>query len=187
VSGRFTLRATPIAGVVVVTRQRLGDARGFLERLFCTVELEAAGWTGPISQINRTRTEASGTLRGLHYQHPPYAETKLVACTAGAVFDVAVDLRAASPTFGKWHAETLTADNGAALLVPPGCAHGFQTLVDGVEMFYLHSVAYSAKAEGGVRFDDPALGIDWPLAGPALSARDISHPLLDIDFKGLHV
>jgi len=186
-SARFTLRTTPIAGVVVVTRQRLGDARGYLERLFCAAELAAIGWTGPIAQINRTRSESRGTLRGLHYQHPPHAEAKLIFCTAGAVFDVAVDLRAGSPTFCKWHAETLTVDNGEALLIPPGCAHGFQTLTDGVEMLYLHSVAYAADAEDGVRFDDPTLGIDWPLAGPTLSARDALHPPLNAAFKGLHV
>ena len=106
----------------------MGDARGFLSRLFCAEELRAAGWTGPIAQINHTHTARKGTVRGMHFQYPPHAEMKLVSCLRGEVWDVAVDIRAGSQTFLRWHAEILSADNGRALLIPQGFAHGFQAL-----------------------------------------------------------
>jgi dTDP-4-dehydrorhamnose 3,5-epimerase len=124
-------------------------------------------------------------VRGLHYQRAPYAEMKLVSCTRGAVWDVAVDLRAGSPTFLRWHAERLSADEGTALLVPEGCAHGFQALVDDVELVYCHSAAYVLEAEGGLHAQDPRLAIDWPLPVEGLSARDASHPPIGGDFRGV--
>ncbi len=175
-SARFTVIDTTIAGVRLIERQRVGDARGFLERLFCADELVGAGWVWPIVQINRTRTERRGTIRGMHFQRPPAAEAKLVTCVGGAVFDVALDLRDGSPTYGQAHAETLSEDNRRTLLIPPGCAHGFQALEDGAELLYLHSAAYAPAHEGGVDARDPALGIAWPTADPTLSDRDRGHP-----------
>jgi dTDP-4-dehydrorhamnose 3,5-epimerase len=170
-----------------VRRERLGDARGRFERLFCADELRAAGWTRPVAQVNRTVTAHRATVRGLHYQRAPYAEMKLVSCTRGAVWDVAVDLRAGSPTFLRWHAERLSADEGTALLVPEGCAHGFQALVDDVELVYCHSAAYVLEAEGGLHAQDPRLAIDWPLPVEGLSVRDASHPPIGGDFRGVDI
>ena len=184
---RFTVTDLPPAGLKCVTRQRLGDARGFLARLFCAEELALAGWKKPIAQINHTHTAKRGTLRGMHYQVPPYAEMKLVSCIRGEVFDVAVDLRAGSSTFLQWHAETLSADNGRALLIPEGFAHGFQTLSDDCEMLYLHTAAHAPDAEAGLRIDDPRLGIAWPLPVAELSLRDREHPMLTPQFKGMDV
>ena len=184
---RITIADLSLAGLKRVTRQRLGDARGFLSRLFCAEELALAGWQKPIVQINHTYTAKRGTVRGMHYQNPPHAEMKLVSCIRGEVFDVAVDLRAASPTFLQWHAETLSADNGRALLIPEGFAHGFQTLSDDCEMLYLHTAAYAPHAEAGLRADDPRLGVAWPLPIAELSARDREHPLLTPQFKGMDV
>ena len=130
---RFTIEHLPLQGLQRVTRQRLGDARGFLARLYCAEELARAGWRQPIAQINHTATAARGTVRGMHFQRPPHAEMKLVSCIRGEAWDVAVDLRADSETFLHWHAERLSAENGHALLIPEGFAHGFQTLSDDVE------------------------------------------------------
>lgn len=184
---RLTIEPTPIAGLLRVKRQRLGDARGDLTRLFCADELLAAGWTEPLMQINLTRTRHRGTVRGLHYQRPPHAENKLVQCLRGEVFDVAVDLRRGSPTFLQWHAERLSDDNDLALLIPAGFAHAFQTLTDDVEMLYAHSAAYVADAEGGLDVRDPRLAIAWPLPVDGLSARDAGHPGLTGAFHGLVV
>jgi dTDP-4-dehydrorhamnose 3,5-epimerase len=182
---RFEVSTTPLAGVQLVHRQRVGDARGFLARLFCADELRAAGWAKPVAQINHTVTQRRGTVRGLHFQHPPHAEMKLVSCLRGEVWDLAVDLRAGSPTFLQWHAAPLSADNGQALLIPEGFAHGFQTLTDDVEMLYCHSTAYTSRAEGGLNPRDPRLAIAWPLAIAEISARDAGHPMLDAAFKGV--
>ena len=182
---RLAVEDTPIAGLKRVQRMRLGDARGFLSRLFCADELSDAGWSAPVAQINHTRTEQRATVRGLHFQHPPRAEKKLVHCLRGEVWDVAVDLRRGSPTFLRWHAERLSAENGVALLIPEGFAHGFQTLADDVEMLYVHSVAYAASEEGGVHPRDPLLAIEWPLPIEQLSPRDGAHSPLPADFAGL--
>lgn len=184
---RLTITNLPLAGLKRVERQRLGDSRGYLTRLFCTEELKPAGWIKPIAQINHTFTATRGTLRGMHFQHPPYAEMKLVSCIRGAIWDVMVDLRAGSPTFLRWHAEQLSAENSSALLIPEGFAHGFQALTDNVELLYCHSECYDAQAEGGLKPTDPRLGIAWPLDIVELSARDAGHPLITSDFGGLRV
>lgn len=173
-SSRFEITQTPLAGLKLLTRKRMGDHRGWLERLFCADELKEAGWAWPVAQINRTMTARRGTVRGMHFQHAPHEEAKLVTCLRGEVFDVAVDVRPGSPTFGRWHGEYLSAENASALLLPPGFAHGFQTMTDDVEMFYIHSTAYAPAAEDGVRADDPFVGIEWPLAIAERSERDMS-------------
>lgn len=184
-ASRFERQATPLSGLVQLTRRRLGDERGFLSRLFCATELADAGWSAPVQQVNHTHTRRRGTVRGLHFQRPPMAEAKLVSCLRGAVLDVAVDLREGSPTFLQWHAATLSADNGRALLIPEGFAHGFQTLVDDVEMLYCHSAAYCAAAEGGLHPLDERLGIAWPLPVAELSQRDDAHRRIGADFEGV--
>ncbi|MDR7308884.1 dTDP-4-dehydrorhamnose 3,5-epimerase [Rhodoferax saidenbachensis] len=182
---RFTRTETPLAGLLCLERQVLGDARGFLTRLFCAEELADAGWTGAVAQVNHTYTAQRGVVRGLHFQHPPHAETKLVTCIRGAVWDVAVDVRAGSPTFLQWHAVELSAQNHRSLLIPQGFAHGFQTLTEDCEMVYLHSAPYVAQAEAGLSAQDPRLAIVWPLPIAELSPRDAQHPLLNALFKGL--
>ncbi len=182
---RFTVIETGIGGLRIVERQRLGDERGFLSRLFCAEELASAGWDKPVAQINHTWTQARGTVRGLHFQRPPHAEMKLVTCLRGAVWDVGLDLRSGSPTFLQWRAVELSADNGRALLIPQGFAHGFQALTDDCELLYLHSAPYAAQAEGGLSATDPALGIDWPLPIALRSGRDEHHPCVTPEFTGL--
>lgn len=172
---RFEVMDTSLAGLQLVRRQKFGDLRGFLSRLFCAAELAAAGWALPIAQINYTFTSRQGTVRGMHFQRPPHAEAKLVSCLRGEVWDVAVDLRAGSPTFLHWHAERLSADNGQALLIPPGFAHGFQALSDNVELLYCHSAAHAPQSEAGLHPQDDRVGITWPLPITELSARDAGH------------
>lgn len=180
---RFFIGETPLEGLKVITRGRVGDHRGFLSRIFCAEELAHAGWRKPIAQINHTLTQRQGTVRGMHFQRAPYAEMKLVNCIRGTVFDVAVDLRASSETFLRWHAEELTPDNGRSLLIPEGFAHGFQALSDDCELVYLHSAAYAPGAEAGVNPLDPRLGVSWPLPITEMSARDAGHPMLN-DYRG---
>lgn len=175
---RFHIQTTPIADLKVVTRQILGDARGFLSRLFCADALSQVGWTKPIAQINQTYTAKKGTVRGMHFQYPPHAEMKLVSCLKGEVWDVAIDLRQNSLTFLKWHAERLSAENHHALLIPEGFAHGFQALTDDVEMLYCHSAAYCREAEDGLNPLDARLGITWPLPITEISERDKKHQLI---------
>jgi dTDP-4-dehydrorhamnose 3,5-epimerase len=184
-SPSLTVSDTPIAGVRSVERITRSDARGSLTRLFCARDLEQAGWPEPIAQINHSRTAARGSIRGLHYQLPPGAERKLVSCIRGEIFDVAVDLRRGSPTFLHWHGETLSAANGRALLIPEGCAHGFQALSDDVELIYLHSTFYAPELEAGVSPFDPQLAISWPLPVTAISDRDTGHPPLSSAFEGI--
>ncbi len=184
---RFEIADLPLAGLKRVERRPLADARGFLARLFCAGELAAAGWTGPVAQINHTLTVSRGTLRGLHYQRPPHAEMKLVSCLRGEVWDVAVDLRPDSPTYLRWHAERLSADNHRALLIPEGFAHGFQALTDGVELLYCHSMPYAPDAEAGLNALDPRLAITWPLAVAERSARDGGLPDTDESFAGVRL
>lgn len=182
---RFAIEPTPIAGVYSVTRRRLADERGFLSRLFEPDELALAGWRGPIAQINETGTIRAGTVRGLHFQRPPHAEMKLVSCLCGRILDVAVDLRKASPTYLRSVAMELSQENGRALLIPEGCAHGFQALTDDVRMIYLHSAPYAAAYEDGLDALDPALGIQWPLPVVNRSPRDETLPRIGPGFEGV--
>ena len=177
---RLQVTDTPLDGVRLVQRQRIGDARGFLERLFCAHELAAAGWMRPVAQINHTLTQHRGTVRGLHFQQAPHAEMKLVSCLRGEVWDVAVDLRADSPTYLRWHAEILSPANGRAMLIPEGCAHGFQALSDEAELVYCHSSCHRPQAEAGLHPLDVQLGITWPLPVARLSDRDAGQPSVSI-------
>lgn len=182
---RFDIHAMPISGLQLLQRKPIGDERGYLERLFCADELQRLMPGRHIVQINHTFTANRGTVRGMHFQHPPYAETKFVSCLRGEIFDVAVDIRHDSPTFLQWHAEILSAENHKTLVIPEGFAHGFQTLSDNCEMLYFHTAPYYAQAEDGLNAKDPKLAIKWPLDMTSLSERDSSHALLTSEFKGL--
>lgn len=182
---RFDIRPTSIAGVTVIERQPREDHRGFLSRFYCEEEFAAAGVTRSIRQINHTLTRRRGTIRGLHFQQPPYAELKVVSCLRGEIFDVAVDLRAGSPTFLRWHGERLSAANHRALVVPEGFAHGFQALTDDCEILYLVTAAYEPAAESAVNALDPRVGIAWPLPIADMSDRDRAHSMLTSAFRGI--
>lgn len=184
-NSRFDLLATPLPGLTLMQRKPFADSRGYLERLFCAQELQGLLDGKTIVQINRTLTTRRGTVRGLHFQHPPHAESKLVSCLQGEVFDVAVDLRQGSPTFLRWHAEILSDGNHKSLVIPEGFAHGFQTLSNECTMLYLHTAAYQPDAQGGLHSQDPRLAISWPLPVIELSPRDAELPLLPDDFAGI--
>lgn len=167
---------TPLAGAHVVELEQRDDDRGFFARVFCQEEFEVHGLNPNIAQCSISFNRRRGTLRGMHYQAAPYAEAKLVRCTQGAIWDVIVDLRPDSPSFKRWHGVELSAANRRALYVPEGLAQGFVTLADNSEVFYVMSQSYRPDAARGVRWDDPAFGITWPIADPHLSERDRDLP-----------
>ena len=168
--------STDIPGCVLVRPERHADARGHFARTWDAAELAANGLNPAVAQCSVSFNAARGTLRGMHWQAAPHAEAKLVRCTRGALYDVCLDLRPASPTFRRWTAATLTAENGDALYVPEGCAHGFLTLEDDTEAFYTISAPYAPDAARGVRYDDPTFGIAWPEAVRVIHERDASYP-----------
>jgi len=176
---------TPISGVFEARTDIRRDTRGRFARLFCAADLETAHGARLIKQINHSYTAIAGTIRGMHFQQFPHAEAKWVRCLRGRVYDVAVDLRKGSPTFLHWHAVTLDASDMNMILIPEGCAHGFQALEPDSELLYLHTETYAPGSEGGVRFDDPLVGISWPLPVTEISERDRNHTLLDTSFVGL--
>jgi dTDP-4-dehydrorhamnose 3,5-epimerase len=168
---------TKLAGAFVVEPEPRGDERGFFARTFCRDEFAARGLNTTWVQCNVSFNRRAGTLRGLHWQADPHAEVKLVRCTAGAAFDVIVDLRPDSPTYRQWVAVELSADNRKAVYIPAGFAHGFQTLADGTELFYQMSEFYYPELARGARWDDPALRIEWPACGHRVVApRDLAFP-----------
>jgi dTDP-4-dehydrorhamnose 3,5-epimerase len=173
--------ATGVEGVWVVEPERHEDERGFFARTWDAGEFEQRGLSSRLVQCSVSYNFRRGTLRGLHYQEAPHAEVKLVRCTAGAIFDVAVDLHPDSPSFTRWFGVELTAENRSALYVPEGCAHGFLTLTDDAEVTYQISSPYVPNAGRGVRFDDPAFGIDWPGDVVVVNERDRSYPDFEVD------
>lgn len=179
------LSSTPIHRLYLAATRRIGDHRGSFARLFCDVQLAAALEGRKIVQINHSRTLAKGAIRGMHFQYPPHAELKCVRCLRGRVWDVAVDLRNGSPTFLQWYAEELSAENERMMIIPEGCAHGFQVLEPESELLYLHTAPYTPRAEGAVSYRDPRLSIRWPLEITDVSIRDQQHPLLTDDFCGI--
>ena len=175
--------ATPIDGLWEVETAPHADARGSLTRLYCATTFDEVAPGLRFVQVNHSITNHRGSLRGMHFQRAPALESKLVRCLRGRVFDVTVDLRAGSKTFARWHAVELSESNQRQVLIPPGCAHGFQTLTDDCELLYQHSARYTSAVEGGVAHDDPRVGIRWPLPVMELSARDRSLPRVDADFE----
>lgn len=166
---------TPIPGAWLIELEKRGDDRGFFARLYCEKEFAAHGLCTRFVQINNSLTAQRGTLRGMHYQLAPKAETKVVRCVRGALFDVCLDLREGSPTFGKSFGAELTAENRTMMYVPKGCAHGFVTLADDTEAFYLVDEFFAPERERGVRWNDPRFAIRWPLEPVVLSDKDRGH------------
>lgn len=178
---------TSIPDLMLVETEARIDHRGAFARLYCQDELQSIIGSRKIVQINLSCTHAVGAVRGLHYQQPLYAEMKLVRCLKGKVLDVAVDLRTGSPTFLQWHAEELSSQNRHMLVIPEGCAHGFQVMEPDSELLYLHTEYYTPEAEGGVRYDDPRLAIPWPLPVAEVSVRDQQHPRIPSNYLGLKI
>ena len=170
---------TPLSGAYIVDMHRAEDERGFFARSFCVEEFAAQGLVAPVSQCSVSFNAKKATLRGLHFQAAPHDEDKLVRCTNGAIFDVIVDVRPKSPTHRQWFGAQLTALNHRALYIPKGFAHGFISMVDRAEVLYMISVPYAAGCARGLRWNDPALGIRWPLQPLVISGRDAEYPLLD--------
>jgi dTDP-4-dehydrorhamnose 3,5-epimerase len=169
---------SPLAGAYTIEMDRLEDERGFFARSYSAEEFAARGLPAAMPQSSVSFNARRGTLRGLHYQAEPHAEDKLVRCTAGAIYDVIVDLRPDSPTARRWFGVELSAANHRSLFVPKGLAHGFMTLRDDTEVLYMISVPYAPGFERGLRWNDPAIGISWPTAPSVVSARDAAYPLL---------
>jgi dTDP-4-dehydrorhamnose 3,5-epimerase len=176
---------TPLRGAYLIKLEKHEDERGFFARSWCAEEFSSKGLDARVVQCNVSFNKKKGTLRGLHYQMPPSAETKLVRCTRGALYDVIVDLRADSPTFLKWFGVELTAENYRMLYIPKRFAHGFQTLEDGTEIFYQMSEFYAPHAARGIRWNDPRIGIAWPEADRTISQKDREYADLDRAFAGI--
>lgn len=176
-----------IKGLFTLKAKALHDERGFFARTFCKKELAETGFNKDFVQFNHSFNKKAGTLRGMHFQKPPYAETKLIRCVQGAVYDVAVDIRKDSPTFLKWFATELSAENLTSILIPEGFAHGFQAMTDDAVLLYHHTAYYTPGADYGLRFDDPVLKINWPLPPYAVTEKDKNYPLTDTNFKGLDI
>ncbi len=171
---------TPLKGAFVIELNKLEDERGYFARTFCTEELKEHGLVPDVLQANMSWNKVRGTLRGMHYQHSPYQETKLIRCTRGALFDVIIDLRPASDTFGKHFGVELTESNQKALFVPRDFAHGFITLEDNTDASYMVSQSYHPGSEGGIRWNDPRFSINWPIEPIVISNKDASWP----DYEG---
>lgn len=179
--------STPLHGAFTIDLEKRGDDRGFFARFFCEKEFAAAGLESRFVQINNSLTSKRGTLRGMHYQLPPDAEVKVVRCIKGSLFDVIVDLRPDSPSFKHWFGAEISAENRRMMYVPRGFAHGFVTLTDDAEAFYLASAFYSPENERGLRYNDPAIGIDWPTVPTETSEKDAQWPDLDTSVHGLEL
>jgi dTDP-4-dehydrorhamnose 3,5-epimerase len=173
----FNFHPLAIPDVILIEPRVLGDSRGFFIEIYKRSEFAAAGITDVFTQANHSGSEG-GVLRGLHYQRPPHAQSKLIRVVSGRVFDVAVDLRPDSPTNGRWVGAHLSAEDRRQMYIPAGCAHGFCVLSDHAEVVYLMSTEYAPEYESGIRWDDPAIGIKWPIDRPVLSERDTKWPLL---------
>ncbi len=175
----------PLDGAALVEAEPFQDYRGVFARIFCARELNSIFGDRRIVNSNFARTRRAGTVRGLHFQRPPHQEMKLIRCIRGGVYDVIVDIRRDSPTFLRWHGETLTPGNMRMLIVPEGFAHGFQTLEDDSEVLYMNTAFYAPEFEGGIRYDDPVLGVSWPLDVVEISGKDVSYPFLGVNYDPL--
>lgn len=171
-------KSLPLKGSYLIKLEKKEDSRGFFARLFCQAEFNKMGIDFNIVQINNSFNVQKGTLRGLHFQYQPKADERIVRCIRGSIWDVIVDLRENSPTYGKWFGEKLTQNNRTMMYVPKGFSHGFQTLSDNVEIIYFHSQYYSKDCERGLYYNDTDIDIQWPLPVTQISERDKSHPLL---------
>lgn len=181
----MTFTPAHLPGSYIIDLQPFMDARGWFARTYCKDEFAAIGHSKEWVQMNHSCTTSSGAIRGMHFQYPPYQEIKMVRCIAGAIYDVIVDLRHDSPTLLQWFGIELSAKNRKMIYIPEGFAHGFQCLENNSELIYHHTGYYSPSAEGGIRYNDPRIGIQWPLSVTEVSERDKHHPLLQENFKGL--
>jgi dTDP-4-dehydrorhamnose 3,5-epimerase len=181
------LQETKLKGCYLIDLDKNEDQRGFLNRFFCQKTLSPLLKSKSIRQINRTFTRNEGVVRGLHFQNPPFAEIKMVSCIKGEVWDVAVDLRKASPTFLQYYGVNLSENNPQCFFIPEGFAHGFQTLTPNCEMLYFHTEDYNIDAEGAINSADPLISIKWPKFIREKSERDSNHPMLDKNFLGLEI
>jgi dTDP-4-dehydrorhamnose 3,5-epimerase len=184
---RFEKILTPIDGLLVLKTSKIEDSRGHLSRFFCADELKSFGWLSPIVQVNFTSTLRKGTVRGFHYQHPPEAELKYIRCLRGSIYDVALDLRQNSDTFLHSYAQILSEDNNTSFLLPPGVAHGYQSLTNNVELLYFHSEQYNPNCEDGVNPLDPRIKVKWPEEISNVSKNDIERPYISNTFKGVNI
>lgn len=166
------LEKTPIEDLLILHRPVRRDQRGFFSRLFGADEIAAAGRVAKAVHVNSSTSVEVGTMRGIHFQYPPYAEEKIVSCVAGAIWDVGIDLRPGSPTRFKWFGKKLTPDNGISLIIPEGFGHAFVTLEPNSTVVYVVSAVYALDHESGIRFDDPLLGIEWPIKPTVMSEKD---------------
>lgn len=176
---------TPLAGSYVIELEPFTDDRGWFARYFCKDEFQKIGHNKEWVQINHSFTEHKGTIRGMHYQLSPYKEIKMIRCIAGSVFDAIIDLRKGSPTFLQWFGMELSALNKKMVYIPEGFAHGFQSLTNKAELLYHHSEYYAPGSEGGIKYDDSIINIEWPLPLSIISDRDSTHPHIDNNFKGI--
>ena len=176
---------TSLMGSFVIEPNVFTDDRGWFARFYCKNEFKEIGHDKEWVQLNHSVTNKKGTIRGMHFQVNPYREIKMVKCTAGEIYDVIIDLRRDSSTFLKWFGVELSAKNRKMLYIPEGFAHGFQCITDDCELIYHHTEFYTPNSEGGIRFDDPMIDINWPLPVSIISPRDESHPYLDENFRGI--
>lgn len=177
--------AQPLSGVYTIDLNLLSDERGSFARTFCKDEFSKIGFTKEFVQFNQSWNTKQGTIRGMHYQIPPFQEVKLIRCIRGAIYDVIIDIRKDSPTFLQHFAIELSEENNTMLLIPEGFAHGFQTLKDNTQLLYHHTEYYKPNSEAGLRFDDIAININWKLPVSVISERDQNHPLITPNFKGI--
>lgn len=178
---------TILNGCYIISPEPQSDSRGWFARTYCKEEFSKIGHQKEWLQLNHSATFNKGSIRGMHYQLPPFSEIKMVRCISGAIYDVVIDLRKDSPTFLKWLGTELSADNKKMMYIPEGFAHGFQTLSDNCELIYHHTAMYTPGSEGGMRYNDEKLNIKWPLPVSEISDRDKDHPLLNNDFKGISI
>ena len=186
-SSNLEFKATPIAGLFIIERKIIADERGYFFRLFCKDELSEIGLKKSLAQINYSHANKKFTVRGFHFQYLPDCETKIVTCIKGEVFDVALDLRAGSPTFLRWFGTILSEKNNRSMFIPEGFAHATQTLTDKSSLIYMHSGAYSPPTEGGININDPVISVKWPAKPLNLSKRDASFPYLSSTFQGISI
>lgn len=182
---RFEFTQTTLAGSFLVKAMPIGDSRGWFARTYCREEFMEIGHHADWVQMNHSFTNKKGSIRGMHYQLPPFEEIKLVRCIAGTVLDVIIDLRKDSATYLHHFSAELSETNFQMMYIPRGFAHGFQTLTDNCQLLYMHSACYTPGSEGGIRYNDPSVGIQWPLPVADISERDRNHTLIDSTFKAL--
>ena len=186
-SKNFDFIPTPLLGLYQIDRMKANDQRGFFSRLFCAEEFQKIGLSKPFVQVNHTMTKHKGAIRGMHFQYPPKAESKVVTCIMGEVLDIVVDIRQNSKTFLQWYSIVLSSENSRSLYIPEGFAHGFQTLTEDCQLLYLHSEFYSPIKEAVINPYDSLIGIQWPQKVTQISERDRTQPMLSSTFQGLEI